>query len=78
MNTQIRLSDENGKIYRWKIRRVPRTINCLIGSNHIVAGWEFVDHEGYSRFAEGNWLDLVARFKGAAANYGLNLMSELS
>src|SRR5580692_6206394 len=75
---QIRLSDEDGKIYRWTIQRVPRAVNCLIGSNRIVAGWQYTDHDGCIRFSEGTWLDLVPRVKATAENYGLKLMSALS
>lgn len=46
----------DGKTYVWKVRKAK-------------GGWEFEDHEGYSRFAEGNWFDLVARFKMVAENY---------
>jgi hypothetical protein len=63
----IRLQDSNGQFYRWTIQYVKQW-----------RGWQFTDHEGYTRFAEGNWLDLVSRFKGTAANYGLTLLSELS
>jgi hypothetical protein len=74
----IRLSDENGKIYRWTVSRVPRAINCLLGASRVISGWQFTDHEGYVRFSEGNWLDLVAHFKATADNYGLHCVSELS
>jgi hypothetical protein len=77
--TQIRLSDTEGKVYRWTIRRVPRAWNCLpLGKSHYIHGWEFADHDGVVRFAEGNWQDLVALFHLTASNYGFTLMSELS
>jgi hypothetical protein len=76
--TQIRLQDVDGKVYRWTISREPRAINCNLGSSKVVSGWNFTDHAGYVRFAEGNWQDLVARFHAVAANHGLALMSELS
>lgn len=76
---QIRLSDESGKVYRWSIHRVPRACNVVCGRpNRIISGWQFEDHDGYARFAEGNWLDLVAMVKMVAGNYGFSLMSELS
>lgn len=65
---QIRLQDEHGKVVRWSIHydsRRPPT-------------WNFTDHEGYTRVVDGNWHDLVARFKGCAENYNLSLLSELS
>lgn len=75
----IRLADDTGKVYRWTIYRIPRAINCTLGKRtRVVSGWEFTDHEGYARFAEGNWRDLVAMFHATASNYGLTLMSELS
>jgi len=77
----IRLADEQGKVYRWTIRRVPRAINCnfpTIGESRVTSGWEYVDHDGYTRFSEGNWLDLLPHVRATAENYGLTLMSELS
>jgi len=74
----IRLSDETGKIYRWNIERVPRAVNCTYPKIRVISGWQFTDHDGYIRFAEGNWLDLVAMFRLVATNYGLTLVSELS
>lgn len=79
MSLRIRLQDETGKVVRWTIQRVPRAINCALGQKtHVVAGWQFVDHENYIRFSEGNWHDLVAMFHATAENYGLQLLSELS
>lgn len=75
---QIRLSDSEGKVYRWTIRRVPRAFVCVFPKGHIISGWEFEDHDGYARFAEGNWRDLVALFHLTAENYGFKLMSELN
>jgi hypothetical protein len=78
-NLSIRLQDSEGKVYRWTIERVPRAVNVGVGiPTRVISGWQFIDHEGYTRFAEGNWQDLVARFKGTAENYGLSLLSELS
>lgn len=75
----IRLQDDSGTVVRWTIQHVPRTINCTLGQKtRVVTGWQFTDHEGYARFAEGNWRDLVAMFHATAQNYGLQLMSELS
>ena len=74
----IRLQDETGKLYRWTIQRVPRAINCHIGHSRVWSGWQFTDHEGYTRNAEGNWLDLIPRVRGTAENYGLTLVSALS
>jgi hypothetical protein len=75
----IRLQDAEGKVYRWKINHVSRAINCTLGKpNRVVSGWEYTDHDGCIRFAEGNWRDLVAAFKMTAENYGFTLMSELS
>ena len=65
---QIRLQDESGKVVRWSIQRDARP----------PAGWNFTDHQGYTRFVEGTWRDLVARFKNTAANYNLSLLSDLS
>jgi hypothetical protein len=76
---KIRLQDSEGRIYRWTIRRVPRAINIVLGQkSRVISGWQYADHEGYERFSEGNWSDLVFHFKVTAENYGLKLMSELS
>jgi hypothetical protein len=78
-NLAIRLKDSEGREYRWKIERVPRAVNVILGhKSRIVSGWNYIDHDGYVRFAEGNWNDLVFHFKITAENYGLELMSELS
>ncbi|MDE1767486.1 MAG: hypothetical protein KGI27_14620, partial [Thaumarchaeota archaeon] len=53
----IRLQDENQKIYRWSISRGPRAVNLGTGLHRVVHGWQFTDHDGYSRFVEGNWID---------------------
>jgi hypothetical protein len=76
----IRLKDSADRVYRWKIERVPRAINLLGPGrpSRIVSGWNYIDHDGYVRFAEGNWNDLVFHFKITAENYGLELMQELS
>lgn len=69
---RIRLFDAENKLYIWTVRRVPRAFNC--GGNlpkpRIISGWEFEDHTGYARFAEGNWGDLVSLFRLVAENHG--------
>lgn len=62
---KIRLQYKDGSIYNWTIRKAS-------------GGWEFTDHENYTRHSEGNWLALVSKFKLVAENYGMTLMSELS
>jgi len=47
-----------GEVYHWKVRKAQ-------------GGWEFEDHDGYSRHAEGNWNDLVVKFRMVAENYGM-------
>lgn len=77
---QIRLRDDAGTVYKWSIRWVKGaylTGTALKKGRH-ADGWEYTDHENYTRFTEGNWLDLVAAFKATAANYGFTLCSELS
>ena len=76
---RMRLQDADGKVYRWSIRRVPRAIKCTLGRpTRVVTGWEYLDHDGYARFAEGNWQDLVAAFRSTAENYGFTLLTNLS
>ena len=65
---RMRLQDADGKIYHWTIRPTA----------YFKQGWEFIDHEGYTRINEGNWSALVFRFKRVIENYGLTLISELS
>ena len=75
----IRLKDWQGKVYTWKIERVPRAVNCTLGrKNRVVSGWQYSDENNYPRFVEGNWRELVERVHLTAENYGLELMSELS
>lgn len=64
----VRLEDSEQKIYRWVIRHVP---------NARPSGWEFEDHDGYIRFQEGNYRDLLARFRGTAENYGFRILTDL-
>lgn len=79
---QIRLSDDAGTIYKWTIRRVPRTYlvnpEGPLSRSRIGTGWEYQDHDGYCRFQEGNWLDVLPRVRLTASNYGLNIETELS
>lgn len=74
---QVRLSDADGKIYHWTIRRVARAHNAVLGGGRMVSGWEYTDHQNYPRFSEGNWSNVVARFKATADNYGMKLESAL-
>lgn len=67
----IRLTDETGNIYKWTVRHLVATNLTLGQKPKKIAGWSFTDHEGYERFAEGNWMDLVAKFRLVAENYGL-------
>ena len=79
---QIRLSDSEGTIYKWTIRRVPRawcvSPNGPLSRPRYITGWEYESHDGTVRFQDGNWLDVVPRVKLTAENYGLTLCSELS
>jgi hypothetical protein len=79
---KIRLSDADGKIYHWTIRRVPRVYLCSpegpLSRSRVSSGWEYESHDGTVRFQEGNFLAVVPRFKLTAENYGLTLCSELS
>jgi hypothetical protein len=76
----IRLKDSAERVYRWRIWHIPRAV-LIIGGQHpsrVIRGWQYEDHDGYARFAEGNWQDLVRHFKSTAENYGLELLQELS
>ena len=76
----IRLADSAGREYRWRIWYVPRAVQVIGGGrpSRIIRGWEYEDHDGYARFAEGSWRDLVREFKSTAENYGFHLLQELS
>ncbi len=73
---RIRLSDADGKLYHWTITRVPRVYNVTLGHGRVISGWEYTDQDGYARFSEGTWIDMVPRFKATVENYGLRLESE--
>ena len=78
---QIRLVDADGRIYRWSIRWLKTwgvSPDGPLSRPRQLTGWEYVDHDGYVRFQEGNWLDVVPRVKLTASNYGFTLCSELS
>ncbi len=66
----VRMQDSDGKVYRWSVTREPRAYNCNGSKSRFVSGWNYTDHEGYTRFSEGNWMDLVAAFRATAENYG--------
>lgn len=69
---RIKLKDETGRVYHWRVWRVEGVINVIPGKkSRKVSGWTFEDHDGYERFAEGNWSELVAKFRLTAENYGL-------
>lgn len=59
----------------WSVRRVPRAWNCggtiPRGHGRYISGWEYTSEDGCVRFAEGNWLDLVAAVRHTATNYNL-------
>ena len=59
-NLRITMTDEAGQTCHWTVRHSPGR----------PVGWEYIDHEGYRRFVEGNWLDLVQAFRRTAENYG--------
>ena len=61
----VRLQHSGGEVHKWSISKQED-------------GCEFTDHDGYSRYSEGNWMTLVAKFKLVAENYGMTLLSELS
>lgn len=78
-NSLVRLQDESGAVYSWSVIRVPRVYNC--GGNlpnpRIISGWQFSDHDGVVRFAEGNYSELVALLLQTAGNYGFTVLSQL-
>ena len=76
--TTIRLKDADGAVYKWTLRHVPKLYNMLLGQSRVISGWEYTDHEGYTRFSEGIWEDAVADVKLTASNYGLTVTSDLT
>jgi len=75
---QVRLEDSEDKVYRWTIRHTKATNLTLGCKPRQVQGWTIEDHEGYERFTEGNWHDLVPRFHAVAENYGLRPLTQVS
>lgn len=67
---RIKMQDDQGRVYHWTVKRVPRFVQCFIGHSRIGSGWEFTDHDGTTRTVSGQWNDLVAQFKLVAGNYG--------
>lgn len=71
-NIAIRMTYEDGSIYQWTVRRVESALNVCIGRKpRKVSGWEFISHDGCTRFSEGSWMELVIAFRRTAANYGM-------
>lgn len=75
-NIEIRLKDENGKVYRWSIEWIKNAYIC--GQARHCDGWQFKSHDNVVRFIEGKWRDLVPQFKMVAKNYGLKIQGQLS
>lgn len=68
---RVKMTDANGTNYFWTVKgHKSLVLNEPDRRPRIIHGWVFVDHEGCKRIVEGNWLELVARFHGVAANYG--------
>jgi hypothetical protein len=67
-NMMLRLKDEVGVVYKWRVRRDARR----------PAAWMLEDHTGYQRTLEANWFDCVPRIRLIADNHGLSLLSALS
>ncbi len=71
-----------GQILHWSIHREPRVwlVNPEgpLSKSRYGSGWTFVDHEGYPRFTEGNWYDMLPRIRLVIENYGCELLTELS
>ena len=69
---KIRMTDQDGKVYYWSVRHISRAWNVLMkpAKSHYINGWQYTDHEGCERFAEGSWMDLVDAFRLTASNYG--------
>lgn len=65
---QIRLKDEAGAVYRWRVSRDVRS----------PAAWMLEDHSGYQRTLESNWLDSVPRIRLIAENHNFSLLTALS
>lgn len=70
---RVRLMDADGKVYVWTVIRVARAWNCGIPKPRYVSGWEYTSNDGCARFAEGNWMELVAAFRLTASNYGMTM-----
>jgi len=68
---RIRLTDSEGKVYVWTVEHQKVTNITLGRKPRQVTGWSYRDHDGYARFVEGNWTDLVPHLHMVAANYGL-------
>ena len=68
---RVKMTSDNGMICFWTVRSYAGTVLNLGRKPRKVTGWLFIDHEGYKRIVEGNWPELVARFQGVSANYGL-------
>lgn len=69
---RIKMTDNANGVCFWTIQRIPRAFNCgdSLKRSRYVSGWSWTDHDGYERFSEGNWLELVTSFLRCAANYG--------
>lgn len=77
----ITLVDKTGSRYRWTCRHFTgiRSIDPDGPGTptRILSGWEYMDHDGYPRFQEGTWHDLIPRLRMTAENYSLTITTDL-
>lgn len=68
---KIPMTHNDGTKYHWTVISSNRT--CLVAGHkpRAMRGWEFTDHDRYTRFVEGNWKDLVDHFQLVASSYGM-------
>lgn len=70
---RVKMTDtSDSSIYYWTVRSFKNATNIVLGRKpRKISGWLYIDHEGYQRNVEGNWLELVDHFRLVASNYGL-------
>ena len=78
----IRLRHSDGSVFQWRVWHEPRVFlvhpDGPLSKSRYGKGWVFADHEGYERFTDGTWYDMLPRLRLVAENYGCVIETDLT
>ena len=68
----IKMIAKDGTQYQWTVTGQHQYAQLRNGHKpRNFHGWQFTDHENYTRVVEGTWQNLVCEFRVVSANYDL-------